>query len=247
MVNITSMMMLDDLKADIEQYILEIIPRSGENYGSLPQLVESLMLAEQFKLDTIKKAIFQELFLSLDNIPHIPDVVKNFDAFKRLPYKLLEEMFGETDEDDDKDGDYQGSVPEMKVFFDAFVFWLSENDCTAEQKEKFKEFFQYEDFEFFSAEELLTDLRKSGLYTIEEIDKRVLEICRKKDQEIDYFEKLRDSFTDAIQARDNKIDRLIRENRKMKAILKVEAWKQGDVFCVDEALTGEILTPKINK
>ena len=250
MMNMTTMMMLDDLKGDIQQYILEIIPRSGENYSSLPQLVESLMLAEQFKLDTIKKAIFRELFLSLDNIPHIPDVVKNFDAFKRLPYKLLEEAyFGETDDDELKDEDDQGRIPEnpMKVFFDAFVFWLSENDITAGQKEKFKDFFQYSDFEFFSAEELLTDLRKSGLYTIEEIDKRVLEICRKKDQEIDDYEKLRECCTDAIQVRDKKIDRLSRENRKMKAILKVEAWKHGEVFCLDEALTGEISTQEINK
>ena len=176
MMNMTTMLMVDDLKGDIQQYILEIIPTSGENSGFLPDLVESLMLAEQFKLNTIKKALNIEIYLSLGHIPHIPDVVKNSDAFKHLPYKLLDEIFFEEVLDDpDVDLPDYDRFPQNKEIFDAVVYWLSENDCTSEEKERVKKCYN---FYGFTAEELLTDVRKSGLYSIEEVDRRLLDIFR---------------------------------------------------------------------
>ena len=178
MMNMTTMMLLDDLKADIQQYLLEVIPKSGLNCGSLPDLVESLMLTEQFKLDTIKKTLITELYSSLGGLSHIPDVVKNSDALKNLPYNLLNDIYwGPDKEDEDED-----RLPDDKDCFDAFVFWLSENDCTDEEKENIKDFI---DFQVFSVEVLLTEIKKSGLYPIDEIDERVLEICRNQDEEME--------------------------------------------------------------
>ena len=171
MMNLTTMMLLDDLKSDIQNYILEIIPESGVNCGILPELVESLMMAEQFKLDTIKGALVLELFYSLGNIPHIPDVVENSEAFKKVPFKMLEEILMKT-EDEDIEEDWK-RIPYQKDRFDAFVFWLSANDCNSEEKEDIKETF---DISHFSVKELLTDVKNSGLYPIEEIHKGVLEI-----------------------------------------------------------------------
>ena len=181
MMNMTTMMLLDDLKGDIQNYVLEIIPGSGVNCVILPELVESLMLAEQFKSDTIKEALLLELYLNLDDFSHIPDVVKNSDAFKHLPYNLLDDIYFTVGDEYYNDENYD-RLPTDKESFDAFMFWLSENDCTCEEKKRMKRSF---DFDSFTVEDLLTDVKKSGLFSVEEIDRRVLEICREKDEEIE--------------------------------------------------------------
>ena len=58
----------------------------------------------------------------------------------------------------------------------------SENDCTSGEKERMKGCFDFYDF---TVEDLLTDVKKSGLYSVEEIDRRVREICRGKDKELE--------------------------------------------------------------
>ena len=60
-----------------------------------------------------------------------------------------------------------------KEEFDAFVFWLSENECSDEDKQEIVDSFYFDDF---TVKELLTDVRRSGLYSIEKIDTQVLEI-----------------------------------------------------------------------
>lgn len=215
MMNMTTMMLLDDLKGDIQHYLLEVIPKSGVNCGILPELVESLILAEQFNLDTIKKTLLLELFYCLGNIPHIPGVVKNSDAFKQLPYNLLEDIyFDEPDEDEYFKDD---RIPSNKESFDALVFWLSENDCTSEEKKKMKGFFN---LDYFTAEDLLTYVKKSGLYSVEEIDRRVLEKCRcnvKEMKELRYKERKGHAI---IKAQEHRIKLLFQENEKMKKRLR---------------------------
>ena len=186
MLNMTTMMMLDDLKGDIHQYILKIIPKSGVNCGFLPTLVESLILAEQFKLDIIEWTLISELYLCLGGIPHVPDVVKNSDAFKHLPFNLLDLIYLEAleedeDEDDDDEEDEDDRKPTLKDLFYAFVFWLTENDCTEKEKEMIMGYFNFNDF---TTEELLTDVKESGLYPIEDIHRRVIDIFRCQEKEI---------------------------------------------------------------
>ena len=55
----------------------------------------------------------------------------------------------------------------------AFMIWLSENEVSEEQKTEIVESFKFEDF---TAEELLTSVRDSGLYSAKRIDERVLEL-----------------------------------------------------------------------
>ena len=211
MMNMTTMMLLDDLKEDIHQYLLEIIPKSGNNYGSLPELVESLMLSEQVKLNTIQRALVLELHKSLEYIPYIPDVVKNADAFKRLPYNLLQEILllgceGVEEDDDDHDVDLDTRITSPEERFDAFVFWLSENECTAGEKQRISESFN---LYCFTAEELITDVRKSGLYSIEKIDRILLE----------KMESLRDGLkrkNKTIVEKNQEIDGLNQVIQKMK-------------------------------
>ena len=107
MMNMTKMIMIDDLLEEIEKFVLKHITDCGLNYGSLPELVYGLMLAEQFKLDAVKGALILELFRSLKDIPHIPEVVENSDAFTSLPATLLKDILLHMA---DKDQLYDGSV-----------------------------------------------------------------------------------------------------------------------------------------
>ena len=66
MLNMTSMMMMDDTHSFIKDYVLELIPDSGVNSACLPELVISLMLTKNFGLDEIKEALVQELFMSFE-------------------------------------------------------------------------------------------------------------------------------------------------------------------------------------
>ena len=93
MMNMTSMMMMDDLHGFIKDYVLELIPDSGDNCACLPDIVNSLMLAENFGLEDIKEALVHELFMSLTVVPQIPEVVQNSEVFKILPTNLLKEIF----------------------------------------------------------------------------------------------------------------------------------------------------------
>ena len=93
MANTTSMMLLDDIYESIKEYVLEIVPDSGENCAFLPDLVNSLMLAVNFGLDELREALVHELFMSLKAIPHIPEVVQNPETFKMLPANLVKEIF----------------------------------------------------------------------------------------------------------------------------------------------------------
>ena len=241
MMNMTSMMMLDDLHNEIRDYVLEIIPGTRENYAILPELVNSLKLAENFKFEELKKSLVLELFLSLEDLTDIPDVVQNSDAFMMLPSNLLKEILlknrestllkyyvedededyvepNETDEDTDDDDymEYDTDTDDSEdtcvftsdvefqdddddeeeideevesddetdciriaddVRFDAFEFWLTRNECSDEVKKEIMDSFDLVGGSF-TAEKLLTDVRRSGLYSIEEIDRSVLEIIR---------------------------------------------------------------------
>jgi len=171
MMNMTKMMMIDDLLDDIRKFVLNYITDSGVNYSAIPELVEGLMLAERFKLETIKDSLVLELYRSLRDIPHIPDVVQNSDVFTSLPVNLLEDILlhiAETDMFYDK-----SVTPTTKQRFDAFVFWLEKNQCDEEERTDITESFWLSDF---TGQELLTDVRRSGLFSIQKIDSKVLEI-----------------------------------------------------------------------
>ena len=165
LMHMSNMMLLEDLFDDIQKFVLGFLPDSGVNCGSIPELVEGLIQAEQFKLETIKDALLLELFISLKDVPHIPEVVKNSEAFKFLPASLLKEVL--LHEAKEK------TVGGSKERLDAFVFWLSENDCSEEDKKEITDSFIFDEF---TPDELLTDVRRSGLFSIEKIDGRLQEM-----------------------------------------------------------------------
>ena len=187
MMNMASMLLLDELLTGTEKFVLGFLPDTGVNCGSLPDLVEGLILVDQFKLQSIKDALVLELHLSLMDVVHIPDVVQESEAFKHLPVNLLKDVL---------QGDlYEyvaiDSLPTEKEKVNAFVYWLSENECDDQDKRKIKNLFDLDDF---TEQELLADVKRSGLFSIQEIDNKVkalsLENIRRKAMTIDSSEKL---------------------------------------------------------
>ena len=90
--HMTSMMLLNDVSELIKEYVLEIVPDSAVNCAYLPDLLHSLMLAVNFGLDELREALLHELFISLKDVHQIPEVVKNSEAFKKLPANLVKEI-----------------------------------------------------------------------------------------------------------------------------------------------------------
>ena len=213
MMNMTKMMMLDDLLEDVQDFCAKYIEDSGVNLGTLPELVNGLILAEQFKLEIAKDALVLELFRSLKDIPHTPDVVLNSEAFKNLPVNLVKDIFLR-----DVCG---GVIPSTKERLDAFVFWLTENECSYDDKRRITESFN---FDAYTVEELLTDVRSSGLYSVEKIDRRVLEIHQAlmdltliKGKTLTSLIARKDSL---LSSRDEKIRKMRKEIKKLSKIIE---------------------------
>ena len=153
-------MLLNELLTGIQDFVLAFLPDTGVNCGSIPDLVEGLILAKQFKLEVIEYELVNELNRSLKDVPNIPDVVQNLGAFKRLPVSLLMDVI--------LCGEGWGDYPSTQDEFYAFMFWneISEDD-KMEIVEHFEEF-----LDDFTAEELLSDVKKSGLFSAKIIDDR---------------------------------------------------------------------------
>ena len=124
---------------------------------------------------------------------------------------MLEEILMKT-EDEDIEEDWK-RIPHQKDRFDAFVFWLSANDCNSEEKEDIKETF---DISHFSVKELLTDVKNSGLYPIEEIHKGVLEIYHSDEEEMEVLRNMHHVATKSLKEKNAKIKALEQEIDKLK-------------------------------
>ena len=215
MMNITSMMMLDDIHVNVKDYVLNLIQISPP----IPLgLVDGLLLAEGFNLKTVKKAIVKNLYsnlkmLKIQNFKMLPinlvkdillpleedeDEEKDLDKDKDKDEDKNEDKDEDTDEDDgeededyededdyvededeeDEEDDEENEVDDDRL--NVFVFWLSGNECSDEDKKEIKDSIDLKK-SCFTADKLLTDVRQSGLFSIKEVDDRLLDIIRKKE------------------------------------------------------------------
>ena len=86
-----------------------------------------------------------------------------------------EEYYSDGDEDEDDDDKEEYRWVGDKDRFSAFLYWLSSNECSDEDKEEITGSFNLL-CGCFTAEDLLTVVRTSGLYSVQEIDNSVLKI-----------------------------------------------------------------------
>ena len=168
----SQMMLLNKFKDEVDEYTTtNVLPNSGDHVQFLPELCSGLELADHFNLQSIRVAIIEELHFGLKEIPND---VKGSDSFKSLPFNLIKEIFLFVVE--------PGLIsPTTKQRFDAFMVWLLENKVTEEQKTEIVESLDFEDF---TAEELLTSVRDSGLYSGKKIDKRLLDIFKEQESKL---------------------------------------------------------------
>ena len=93
----------------------------------------------------------------------------------------------EDDEEDDDDTDHEDNGDDGWVGdidrFKAFLYWLSRNECSDEDKKEIIDSFNLL-CGCFTADDLLTDVRQSGLYSMKEINDCVLEMIGRAKREM---------------------------------------------------------------
>ena len=175
---LSGMLLLWTFQGRVDGYLqCEKIPDSGRNVENLPDLTSALKYADDNNLHDIEFWITEELHCGLKAI--LSDA-ESCDSFKTLPFNLIREIFL-------FDSLLTNRLPTTKQKLDCFMIWLSENEITEELKEKMVESFEFDDF---TVEELMTTVRKSGLYSNITIDERVLELFKEQGDRLKEQDKL---------------------------------------------------------
>ena len=79
--------------------------------------------------------------------------------------------------------------------FYAFMFWLSGNECSEEDKKEIKDSIDLIGG-CFTPEKLLTDVRRSGLFSIKEVDGSVFHLVRRMRAELEMKDQANMALTD---------------------------------------------------
>jgi len=108
-------------------------------------------------------------------------------------------------------------IPTTKEDFDAFAFWLSVNECSDKDTREIANSFNFDDF---TAQDLLTDVRRSGLFSIKKIDTRILEILAEKEKEKDTFIEYNAKWSKLVKVKDALIDSNARSMKDKDATIK---------------------------
>ena len=160
--NVAEMMLMktNKLSSSIEKYIKEIVPLV--NFGSL---VRGLMLVDRYGLENIRKSFVNELYfaatMSLND--------ENRETFKQLPLKMVKEIITYKYEDLTLK---KWKLPTTKERLNYFMIWYSNNKANGEDMKIIVDSFNLGDF---SGPELLTVVKQTGLFSVEEIDKKCIE------------------------------------------------------------------------
>ena len=198
------MMLLTKFQDQVDDYVSEILAGRSAT-GDIDELSSALKCANQFNLKEMEVKIIKEIIHELDCAL---DDDESYDPFKSLPFNLIRPIF-------QFDFDRSYGRPTTKKLFDSFVIWLSENEATEKQKDEIVNSFNFEDF---TVEELLTSVRKSGLYNIGKIADRVHDLFKEQVSLVEHKKNLLEEKDNSIKERDDTIkekDKLIKEKEKI--------------------------------
>lgn len=189
LLNMSDMLLLTEVVDQLERYITGDIIRCSK-VEFLPELISGLMIADQYNLSTVTEHLIKSISSALKDIPRIPEDAQNSFSFtfRTLPFNIVKKIL--LDHPPRRSIIFVGygyDNPTTKHRFDAFVFWLSKNEISDEEKKEIVDSFNFEDF---TVEELLTYVRDSGFYAVKRIDKRVLELVTRKEEEIVKLKKM---------------------------------------------------------
>ena len=171
-------MLLTKFKDQLEDYLrFKMIPTSGDNVSYLPKLILGLKLTQKYYLTSIEDCIIEELYHSLRGILQTasPDA-NNQESFKSLSLDTIKKIvLYPKPEINDR------HITTTKERFDAFMYWLSENQISEVDKSEIVDSFDFEDF---TVEELLSTVKNSGFYSPKMIDKRLSYLFKSCEAEI---------------------------------------------------------------
>ena len=151
-------MKTNKLSSSIEKYIKEIVQLV--NFGSL---VRGLMLVDRYGLENIRKSFVNELYFAAG------EELFNRETFKQLPLKMVKEIITYKYEDLTLK---KWKLPTTKERLNYFMIWYSTNKANGEDMKIIVDSFNLGDF---SGPELLTVVKQTGLFSVEEIDKKCIE------------------------------------------------------------------------
>ena len=197
LLNMSDMLLLTEVGDQLERYIIvDIISWSEVEF--LPELISGLMIADHYNLSRVTAHLIKRISSALKDIPQIPEDAQNSFSFtfRTLPFNIVKKFL--LDPHPRRSTIFVGygyDNPTTKHRFDAFVFWLSKNEISDEEKKEIVDSFK---FEAFTAEELLTSVRDSGFYAVKRIDQRVLDLVTRKEEEIVKLKKMIDEAKNFI-------------------------------------------------
>ena len=178
----------------------------------IAELTAALKCANQFNLKNMEDCIIPEIINELNYEILDDDECSCSYSLTSLPFNLIRSILLF-----DLSSISPSKLPSIstKTFFDAFVIWLSENEATEKQKDEIVNSFNFEDF---TVEELMTSVRKSGLYNISKIADRVHDLFKEQVSLVEHKKNLLEEKDNSIKERDDTIkgkDKLIKEKEKI--------------------------------
>ena len=130
------------------------------------------MLIEMHKLDNLRGTIIHEIFHEVKNFRSYYSEAE-IKIFQDFTFSMIKDLLLY-----ESDKVVKEDQPSIKDKFDIFLAWYNENkeNCSDENKKIILDSFNSDDF---SGEELLTVVRRSGLFPEEDVINKVLEKLRK--------------------------------------------------------------------
>ena len=173
--NIAKMLLLktDSLCTSLEAYIISLI---SEGNPGLRRSLQGFMLVERYRLDSLRKHIVNYLNAAM---VHLNVNGRSAATLQQINVKMMKEIMLYKEDPTDPTV-RKWKAPSSKAKLHWFQAWYSKNkDCKAEER---KIILDSIDFDGFTGEELLTVVKKSGLFSEEIIDKKCIEMFRKSNQ-----------------------------------------------------------------
>ena len=174
MMNLARMASINFLYDGIEVYIMSYMNFDGISWD---EVLEGFMVLHKFNLDLLMETFICAIHSKIAGRFGIFGEV-----FGKLTMDMIKNLFL-VPEDEFIYTSYGRTRASQIDRFRAFAFWYSKhrNSCDEEDVKKIRQTFV---FDRFSEEELIHHVRKTGIYTDEEVDGRLLDIIKKQRQEI---------------------------------------------------------------
>ena len=171
MMNLSRSMLLknDMLFQSIESYVKRKLPK--QSFCDVKNILWAYILIDVHKLDNLRGTIINEVYHEVQNYNSYYNEAE-IKIFQNFTFSMIKDLLLF----DSKH--VKEKQPTIKDKFDLFLDWYKENkeNCSEENKKIILDSFNLDDF---SGEELLTVVRKSGLFPEEDVINKVLEKLRK--------------------------------------------------------------------